>query len=116
MSSGSAIISSSKRTDLCVPGVLTTSGVSFKDMEKKEDDGEADPDTDEAAIASVMVELTMRRVGCRVLQMHVTSKNLYMRHGSHSYACRAQLGRTRSMEDFAVPSNIVYAPWHDPAS
>jgi hypothetical protein len=45
-----------------------------------------------------------------------TPKNLYMRHSTSKLRSSSQLGRTRSMEDFAVPSNIVYASWHDPAS
>jgi hypothetical protein len=58
-------MSSSKRTDLCVPGVFTASGVAFEDMEYIEDVGEVDPDTKEAAIANVGDELA-KCVRCRV--------------------------------------------------
>jgi hypothetical protein len=62
ISRGSAATSSSKRTDLCVPGVFTTSGVVFKDRENIEEDGDADPDIEEASIASVRLEVKTKLV------------------------------------------------------
>jgi hypothetical protein len=56
ISRGSAAISSSKRTDLCVPGVLTASGVVARDEQNIEEDGDALPETEEVSIVSTRDE------------------------------------------------------------
>jgi len=51
ISSGSATMSSSKRTDLCVPGVFTGPGVSGVDTEKIDEEDEALLENEEAFMA-----------------------------------------------------------------
>lgn len=57
ISSGSAATSSSKRTDLCVPGVLTVAGVADGDSEKVEHEDDVLPECKDASIACCREEV-----------------------------------------------------------
>lgn len=82
-----------------------------------EEDSDADPGNEEASIASVRLELEEKLAGSRIqFPEEYVENSLYAPQLFRPFTAGTQLGRTHSMEDFAVPSNIVYAAWHDPAS
>lgn len=116
MSRGSAAMSSSKRTDFCVCGVLTASGVAARDSENIEDDGDALAESKEVSIVCTVDEPVERVLKAVLCFSKGTSKILYMRlEFSHLRSSRP-IRQNPFDGDFTVPSNIIYAPWHDPAA